>query len=410
MQGPYDQPQWVVALPPVPPVGARRLTAGDLTCPCSTPIRVDESGRLIEITTDQVAVAIDRDSGAIRQLLARATGTDWGRGLGRIGAFRETGNDVTLAVDDVEVEPAPTAQVQVTATGPLCARVRIVRRLLDVEWVELLTVWSDRARVDLEISVQWPGLVNWQVRLGLAADVRPSAVTYGSPFHATRWDDVPAEAGPRNRDEIDPADFRRYREIQHWLRVDDSSGAVTITTQHPGLRLADEGSLDAVLLRTPASCGDPRMFWTNAGLLTWRFGLHFGIAAGEAASELGDHCWRSPLLRTGGGDGVDGLSLLRNSGDPVVLSALMSGAGGSTSARVVNLSARTAAVCLVGPLVGAAVELVDLDDRVGQTIATPDGTARFTVEPWRIQTIRFLPPRGGCGTGGPSTDQAGDQP
>ncbi|MGW5188068.1 glycoside hydrolase family 38 N-terminal domain-containing protein [Kribbella sp. NPDC004138] len=346
---------------------------------------VHETEAVITIHTDHVDVSIDRATGRL-DLRDAVTGALWTVPVGGAYAVPEHGNDVTLATDETAATPAVLESVELTDRGPVVARVIIRWQLLDVVFTSAVRVWAGEPRVDLETTVDWPGFENWQIRLPLATADR-STVSHGTPFHGSGWDEVDARMRPLMPDEISPENLRAYREVQHWLHVDAPEGGLAILTEHPAFRHAGE-RLEAVLLRTAPSCGDPRMAWANPGRTAWTLRLvptGAGIARAEVA-EMADVAWRAPRIVPDASPQV--VELLRNEGDDVRLSALFLDQYGA-NARLVNQSDAPATVRLTGAAVGASADLVDLDDNVVETVESIDGEVRLTLPPWRIQTLRL---------------------
>ncbi len=391
----------------VPAVGSRVLRPADLAVsgPAASGPRTSVDDRRVRVESADIVVEVDRETGQISCLRDVVRGTDLAGAIGRLTAVPETGNDVTLQTDETSPVAAETVLVELLEPGPLACQIRIVQRLLDVEWVQLLTVWNGSVwnetrwigsagngsgRVDLEIGTRWPGTPGWQVRLGLAPAPDAGLVTYGSPFHATGWTDVPDGAQPRVRDEIDVADYPNYREIQHWLHVSAASRGVTVTTPNPGMHRHSDSTLEAVLLRTSTSCGDERFVWDNAGDQRWHFGVHFGDADWETAgsANIGDSQWRPPIV-TVSTDPPEPTSLLTNTGDPVLLTALYPDDGFDVI-RLANVSPRPADVVLGGPLSAGEMTCVDLMGVPDSSPCSADGQGiHLTLPPWRIQTLQM---------------------
>jgi alpha-mannosidase len=82
-------------------------------------------------------------------------------------------------------------------------------------------------------------------------------------------------SGPNRIDEIKEEDYPFYREVQMWLHQRRGSGAIAIATIHPAFHWGHSG-LEAVLLRTPKSCGDPRFHWENSGRHEFKFRMKLG--------------------------------------------------------------------------------------------------------------------------------------
>ena len=333
----------------------------------------------ILIESGERAVAIDRRTGAV--VVSDADGREVPLGLHRLNAVPELGDDVTISTGDTQTSATVTG-VQLVSDGALASQVRLGLRLLDVEWALLLTVWHGQDQLDVDVFVRWPALERLQVRLPLVDGTRSDLVSYGTPFHASVWDDVPDAAGPLMPDEISTADFAAYREVQHW--VAEPVSGLLITTQHPGFHLVD-GALSAVLMRTPPSCGDRRMIWENAGANAWSYRLHLGAEGADAdVFERADRDWRRPMVVTG----AKTAPLLEIVGGAARLSALYP-EGDALVGRIVNQSGTTRTVRLRGRAVGGDARLEDLAGNVGAVVSPRDGEIELTLDPWRIQTIRF---------------------
>lgn len=360
------------------------------------PMRVDTSrpsptaeddGETVRIASDSVSVSIDRATGDGTIRDARS-GVLWTVQLAGAYAVPELGNDVTLATEETGRVDATLLSVELVDRGPVVARTRIKWSLLDVVFTTTVRMWGGSPRVDVETVVDWPGFESWQIRWPLASGGR-DLVTHGTPFHASGWLDVPAEQHSLMRDEISQDDLAAYREVQHWVHVAASGGdsGLAVLTTHPAFR-HDGSQLEAVLLRTAPSCGDPRMAWTNPGRTTWRFTIMPVEADWRVADvpELADTLWREPRAVAAGTD--QHVKLLRNEGETVRISALFLD-GGEVVARLVNQSDEGRTVRLSGAAVGAEAVLTDLDGRHLQTVAADGGILTLTLPAWRIQTIRL---------------------
>jgi hypothetical protein len=201
------------------------------------------------------------------------------------------------------------------------------------------------------------------------------------------------DAAPRNPDEILPSDYHAYREVQQWLHVRRPEAGLLLVTSHPGFYFGDEG-LAAVLMRTSPSCGDPRLFWENAGEQVYQFSMDPTGPEWQAArpSNIAANVLRTPehVFTDVRGSGAlpTSHSLLTLDAESAVLSSLSRREGeGAIRIRVFEGAGAQDSVRLSGALVeGATVELVDLLDQPVQTSRTRGES--FDLPPWRIQTLR----------------------
>lgn len=347
-----------------------------------------QTGAAIHIHSGAVEVAIDRTLGTVT-VQDRARATTWRVPVGSSYAVRELGNDVTLSTDETQRVDARVLSVQLTDDGPLVARTVISWELLDVVFTTTVSVWAGEARIDLETEVDWPGFERWQVRMPLTACNRAD-VTFGTPFHFSGWEDFDSRVNTLMPDEISMDDLRSYREVQHWVHVAGRNAGLAVLTSHPAFRHAGD-ELEAVLLRTAPSCGDPRMMWENAGRTTWSFRLEPTEAEDPASgriAERADRAWRAPRILPDAVASAEHVDALANHGDPVRLSAMYLD-GSQMVVRLVNQSAAPATALLSGAVVTGAVSLADLSGKTWGTIEPNDGVLAVTLAPWRIQDLRF---------------------
>ncbi|QOR70834.1 hypothetical protein IM660_00480 [Ruania alkalisoli] len=357
------------------------------TRPIPHRIELTENADRITARSDDLTLEVDRATGA-STVHDRATGLS--TPIAELPyAVRELGNDVTLATDETERIDAELIVVEARDVGPLCAQVAVEWELLGVRWRELFTLWAHAGSVDLEIDVEWPALEDWQIRMPVLGAVDRAQLRYGTAFHGSGWDDIPTGAGPLQQDEVSAEDFASYREVQHWLAAYHPETTVALLTEHPAFRSVP-GETSVVLLRTPASCGDRRLHWTNPGRTTWAFQVQVipGSDPHEPARRA-DRRWRAPRLMFGGAAPRE---ILHNLGDPVRVSALYLDDDGAACLRVVNQSDSTAHVQLAGELATRGGATVDLQGSVLEHLEYLDGGLPLALEPWQIRTVKFDTP------------------
>jgi alpha-mannosidase len=384
----------------VPPVGyrfypfQRQEVNDDPAGPA--PVQVERSRRLLLLRSQALELAVDLRSGNLVRLLDLERGVEWGHaGLGALSSVEECGNDTALRIGPGAVVLRESLLgVEPTGTGPLCRQVEVRKRLAGCDVLQTLTLWGHEARLDLRTRILWWGKRNQQVRMGLPTVAVKGAIVYGSPFFAVAWDETVAGAAPRRPDEIAPEDYDRYREVQGWLHLRGAGGGITICSDNPGVH--HDGSLEAVLLRTPPSCGDPRLYWENAGEQVFDFCFIPGDGDWREADapRLATARFRPPVARavpSGGGTLPTSDSLLAIEGAQV--SAIYPGAdSASTMVRFYETAGRSGEARLTGPLCDGPAALVDLlEDTLPEqeALTGKPGDWRVDLPAWRIVTVRL---------------------
>ena len=375
-------------------LGLRQIGHAGASAGRSTELEVREEDDRVVMENQHVRLALGRESGNVLMVHDRSRDVDWaGNGVGEIYALRELGNDVRLELDGGPV-PAEARWLAVTDIGPLFARCHVRKELLGCNVNQFYTVWADEPRVDCRLEIDWCGERDWHLRMGLPSPAKTEDVWYGSPFFGSRWSDIMREARPRNRDEVSPEIYNEYREVQGWLHLAGRRAGVTVLTLHPAFHFGERG-LEALLLRTPQSCGDPRLYWEQTGRLHYEFSLILGDADWRraGAARLGAVFLRPPVARLLGavGSGFSDTpgrqsdSALGIELDHVELSALYAtNAGRSLTARVWESAGSEANAALSGWLVEDREKIqVDLLDRSLDLAASPAGSP-LRLSPWEI--------------------------
>ncbi len=399
-----DQVSFYTLVKDIPAVGYQTfpVVPADLSVQAvENPCSVTTDGNTTVISNALVALSLDRISGAVTAIADRQRGCTWrGHNIGQLAAYVESGSDVTLRLDE-STPPALEVleRIEEPEVGPLFARIRIHKRLLDAAVVQTITVWNHSSRVDLQTQIRWWGAHNWQLRQALPSAAGIDDIAYGTPFYGSAWSSYVPGSAPRNPDEILVADYHHYREVQNWLHLRQSDGGLTIATLHPGFYYDDAHGLQAVLMRTSPSCGDHRLFWENAGEQTYTFTLLTGDADWQQADaqRLAMHIHRPPIVqitsRAGNGSLPDSQSLLRLEGESVQLSALYpAGAQAGIVVRLVETAGKTDTVTLQGPMAAenkaSATNLLEEDPH--SLTKEADGWS-LSLAPWRIQTVLLTP-------------------
>jgi hypothetical protein len=211
-------------------------------------------------------------------LRERESGDDWGSAvLGRIYAMHEDAYDVPLGVDEsARLAEEQVQGVEVVAIGPLFARLKITKSILNAHVEQTVTVWQPPVNaVDLETMILWHGQTRVQLRQCLPTSARREDVFYGTPFYGNNWPAVVPGSGPRNPDEMACLDhWRDYRELQLWIHQRRASTALATASLHPTYHWGRDG-LEAVLMRTTPSGADPRFCWEHAGRCEYAFRFRF---------------------------------------------------------------------------------------------------------------------------------------
>jgi alpha-mannosidase len=278
--------------------------------------------------------------------------------------------------------------------GPLSARLRVHKRLLNCLVEQTISVWSEQPRVDIETRIYWWGKRNQHVRQVIAPATK-AQISYGSPFYGVGWLEMVPGAAPGQSDEVTPEDYPNYREVQGWLHVQGERAGLLVCTMHPGF-FHDDVTLEAVLLRTPPSCGDKRFYWENSGeqhfsfsyVLTERDWRQSNVQA--TATKV----WRPPLAKliSAQGNGVlpSKLSLLQVDCGTALCSSLYPGDDAREMIlRLYDTVGADSEIILTGSLCKGEALATDFMHRERNTLPGEAGRWRIALPAWAIQTVKL---------------------
>lgn len=358
-------------------------------------VSVSEEDGMIFITTDKMLLGVNKTTGAIQKLQDRQTGTQWGSAsVNRLYAVAEAGNDVTLRTDESAMMGAETVRgVEIVENGSLYLRIRVFKEILKAHVEQDITVWHiDPVRIDLDTRIYWHGKHNVQLRQLLPSAMNCGDVSYGSPFYGSRWVDTVPGCGPGSPDEYLPQDYPLYREVQLWVHQQRRTGGLMMATAHPGFRWGEDG-LEAVLLRTPASCGDSRFYWENAGLQIYHFRLQFGGRDDAPLAYDWGQRLLCPLVAAVGPaelgvltSEVDPAPFIRLTGDNLVLSSVQPVSSGF-EIRLVEMRGMQSEARLRLSAAVDRVERTTLDGRRVSDAEQRENCWIVHVEPYEIVTL-----------------------
>ncbi|MCR6668998.1 MAG: glycosyl hydrolase-related protein [archaeon YNP-WB-040] len=153
--------------------------------------------------------------------------------------------------------------IGVIESGPLRTIVRIKGKVLNSPVEEDIILYQYIPRVDFKVTIDWEGKRNTQVRVRFPFDIPNGKITYETPFYGVEFD----------KDEM-PNTYRGSggRFVQKWLDISNEDFGITLGTQNCA-HLLNDTTIEAIILRSTYSCGDPFVWSLNKGLHTFNFSI-----------------------------------------------------------------------------------------------------------------------------------------
>jgi alpha-mannosidase len=374
----------------VPTFGSRSWRHSDQAVDAPA-ISASQDGERITVTGCCAKLEIDRRSGAVSSLVAHdrelvAAGLPYPPAKREELSFNlfqlldEAWNNMAAwVVGGVlrEENLLRGASVELIEAGPVCARIRVRHAFRASRLIEILTVWRDHPRIDLDLDLDWREPGNQTVgvphlKLAFAASLdRPRLRTEGPYCVRT----LPADG--------------HDQPTQRW--ADLSGAGAGFTVFNDGLHACDAlgGRLRISLVRN-ACLPDPE---SDNGRHQWRLAVqpHGGDRAAADLWRDGMAFNRSLIARRTAGPVAQPAQLTIADAPGVVCTALDRSEDGE--ALIVRLfeadgAAATARVSL-GTAFPAGTALVDLRDLpTGEGLPLNAGSATCVFRPYEIKTLR----------------------
>ncbi len=154
-------------------------------------------------------------------------------------------------------------EIEIIESGLLRTIVRIKGKVLNSLVEEDIILYQHIPRIDFKVTIDWEGEKNTQVRVRFPFDIPNGKITYEVPFYGVELD----------KDEM-PNTYRGSggKFVQKWIDISNEDFGVTFGTQNCS-HLLSGTTIEAIILRSTYSCGDPFTWSLNKGLHTFSFSL-----------------------------------------------------------------------------------------------------------------------------------------
>lgn len=253
----------------VPPVGYTTIYAtptnggADSAAPAAavTPAAITSSD--FEIATDRQGIT------SLKWLPHAVDFAASGRySFGALVALEDVAIDVCEELTGKEWVAAWRDEFELVEAGPVLARVRRRGTLMESPVQLDLVFQAGLPYLDAEVTIDWEGRFNTQVRWLLPFNVPSGKITYETPYGHTTMPDGEL-----------PNTYRGTggRFVQRWVDVSSNQLGITVATDS-GCASLDGTNVAFVLLRNTFSCGTPCLTFPQLGHHTFRFRIlpHLG--------------------------------------------------------------------------------------------------------------------------------------
>jgi alpha-mannosidase len=176
-------------------------------------------------------VTIDRATGHIEvfdKVLNRVVSKDIAvlaqeqRGGNAISIFPSTGRTIINLIDSVTLIRNGSAETVFQIAGSV-----------DGEPItQKLTLYRDLPRIDLEDTIRWTPGRAMEIQQVFPTDMPGAEVRNGVPFGSASEADMMPNAGPHSNDEVPPAVWKSWRQIQNWISSSTPEWNLTISADH----------------------------------------------------------------------------------------------------------------------------------------------------------------------------------
>ena len=193
--------------------------------------------------------------------------------FGEVTAYEESGPDVIYNFTGrLERDSDYVNDVRISASD-ISVTIEVESTLFYSTIIKQFTFYREKPTVGIKVTVYWWGKMSQHLRLCMPfASDNYSETNYGVPFYSMTWpkmmdgvdDDIVLGVGAINPDEIDAHSRLHIRDIVKWLDVGYENYGVALASKTTCMYI-DNNLIEATILRTGVSCGDPHVSVTNAG-------------------------------------------------------------------------------------------------------------------------------------------------
>lgn len=377
------------------------------TFPDATTVTLDESNtRRPKRTLDSdrfenefYIVTVDRGTGGItvfdkelnRNIVkdVAVVGTEE-RGGNSIAIEPYTGRDQLFSPASVEVEQNDAVKTVVSIKGDMAG----------VPVTERLFLYANLKKIDLETTVVWPQGRFMRVQERFPYDQKDAQIRYGIPYGSAADGDIMPGTGPYQGDEVSPAEWKTWRQIQDWMFVGNADGGFTLSADRQ-LMIMSPGAVNAGMLRGTFATQefqqdgkDHLIQLPYTGTYTFRYSLTSGKGDWAAARSYRTGSeFANPLIAV---SSVDELSpkvlppthsFFSLAADNVIVTALKKAEqDGSIVARVNELGGKDASTPITLLDVNRKFETINLLEE--KPAKAPEQQV-LNVKPWEINTVQI---------------------
>ncbi len=343
-------------------------------------------------------VSVDRATGAFT-VFDRELNRNIVKDVSVVGTEERGGNSIAIEPYTGREQLLTPSAVEVDENNPVKTVVRIRGTLAAVPVTQKIFLFANLKKIDIETTVDWPQNRFMRVQLRFPYEQKDAKLRYGIPFASAGDGDIMPGTGPHSGDEVSPAEWSNWRQIQDWMFVGNEDGGFTLSADRQ-LMIVGPGVVNAGMLRgTYATQEFQREGKTTlvqvpaAGTYTFRYSLTSGKGDWAAAKSYRSGAnFANPLIAVTSVDEITQKSLpptrsfLTLNADNLVVSAVKKAdQDGSVVVRLYEIEGKQASTPVEFLGAKRSFQTVNLlEDKTGQNQAQ-----MLNVKPSEIDTVRI---------------------
>lgn len=267
---------WTFLAHDVPSMGFKTFRIEKIKVDGSTSAEVTDLNGTLTVQNDFYRIVIDKATGELISFIDLETMHDWADKCGAliIEALEDTsfgGSERIVDKKLLDISSRNTRYVHICELIPLWTKLEIISEICDVKVRLLLTIYNTHKQMDVKVIINWPGIPDMQLKMGLCRRNLNSKITYGVPYGAQDFGKyMKGMSFEFGNDEISPDIFMRYREVQGWFAVEQDGCGLLIASNHSAYDFKPDG-ISVMLLRDVRNGGENDVRFSNFGLLEYEF-------------------------------------------------------------------------------------------------------------------------------------------
>lgn len=282
---------WQFLARDIPSMGMSSYKIRHGSAPLENRTQICDTEKTLTLENKFYRLSVDKDTGCIQSLYDNQAGKEWMRdgNVLMLLALRDSslgGSESQAEKELLDMSGNNVRSVRIKRSDALLTQIEIITEILDVKVYQTLTLFSDKKQFLINLSYNWPGTPDVQIKMALCRRGPDSKIIYGTPYGAQEYGKYMEKETPSfGNDEISLELFHRYREVQGFFAVEEDDNFLMAASNQSALDFIP-GSAYVILARDVRNGAERDYRFTNAGQTDFEFCFTSGKGSWKQAARM----------------------------------------------------------------------------------------------------------------------------